>query len=253
MTPQTPVHLTVSLGTDVVPPQVTITVNPERVPLGESVTITVTSDDNLGVVSEILTVNEVELTLSGHQAEYTPSTVGDYTAAFTAEDEAGNSATATADFKAYDPNDVSPPIVSIDAPEDGGGITCPTDITGTVQDDNLDYWVLQYAHVDSSDWITIASGDDNMDSELLGQFDPTTLPNGIYEVRLYAVDMANRSDSDSITLPVTGALKPGSTKSPSPTSRYRSWVWTLALSAPTTASTNAKKTSAMAGPWRSTT
>ena len=55
VTPQTPVHLTVSLGTDVVPPQVTITVNPERVPLGESVTITVTADDNLGVVSETLT------------------------------------------------------------------------------------------------------------------------------------------------------------------------------------------------------
>ena len=112
-------------------------------------------------------------------------------------------------FKAADPADLDPPVVSITWPPDGGEITAPTAFTGTVADDGLDYYRLEYAKVGTGQWIPIVTGHHPVEDGDLGYFDPTLLKNGIYEVRLAAVDLNGNSSAVHLTTMVEGQLKAG--------------------------------------------
>ncbi|MDY6837597.1 MAG: RHS repeat-associated core domain-containing protein [Thermodesulfobacteriota bacterium] len=101
--------------------------------------------------------------------------------------------------------------VYITTPETDSEITAPVSIVGTAWDDNLDYYVLQYAPVGSTDFTQFAKSASSVEDGDLGTFDPTLLENGIYTVRLTAYDTEEDPNSRSVEVQylVTGNLKIG--------------------------------------------
>jgi len=79
---------------------------------------------------------------------------------------------------------------TISYPTNDTEITAPVDVIGTVDSPYLQYYELQYRRRSAvpSPWKTFADGNLEVTTNYLGTFDPTGLPNGIYEINLKAVD-----------------------------------------------------------------
>ena len=105
--------------------------------------------------------------------------------------------------------DTNAPTAIILAPVDDSTVTMPVDITGTVNDSNLLRYKLEYASVDSSTFVTLASGTSAISNAALGRFDPTLLENGFYRVRLTAEDYNGQITTDEKVYRVDGMAKVG--------------------------------------------
>ncbi len=82
-------------------------------------------------------------------------------------------------------------------------LTGPTNVIGTASSDFLDYWVLDYRRRTPgvSAWTKIATATTNVTLGYLGTFDPTTLPNGQYDLRVTLTDFfGNSQDSQTLVL-----------------------------------------------------
>jgi len=110
-----------------------------------------------------------------------------------------------------DPSDTVGPQVSLDISQiEDGVITAPTDILGTVTDDNLEFYTLSVAPVDgSAPFVEIARGTDEVAANVLAEFDPTTLLNDSYVLRLMARDAGGNVVITEEVVHVEGALKLG--------------------------------------------
>ena len=200
---------TLNVTVDAIAPRVRVTPSVQPVALGESVTLYVRATDNLGVESLSLTVNDeaVPLTANG-LFTFTPEAVGEINAVATATDAAGNSSTAISNFEVLDFTDVEAPIISLSSfAEDT--ITAPIEIIGTVNDDNLQYYTLEVAKLDSDNFQEIFRGTEVVDDDVLGIFDPTLLENDAYTLRLTAVDAGGNSVFEERAINVEGDLKLG--------------------------------------------
>ncbi len=80
------------------PPVVSLSVTPETILLGQSVTITTTAADNLRIAAFQLTANDVEIATTPGTITYTPSAAGVYSMTATAIDGGGNTAAANGVF-----------------------------------------------------------------------------------------------------------------------------------------------------------
>ena len=108
------------------------------------------------------------------------------------------------------PDDKTAPIVCLLTPDDEETLTVPTDIIGSVYDEEgLSFWRLEYAAVDSTVFTTIAEGTDNTCDGVLGTLDTTMLMNGKYVIRLSAKDKGGNKVSVSRDVYVEGDLKVG--------------------------------------------
>jgi hypothetical protein len=83
-------------------------------------------------------------------------------------------------------NQGPPPEVSFEVPADLAVITDPTEVTGTVAGQQLEGWTLAYREAGQGEWTEVAAGSAPVASGKLGDFDPTLLRNGLYELRLQA-------------------------------------------------------------------
>ena len=110
-----------------------------------------------------------------------------------------------------DPADVTPPQVSIAAPLDGSIVTAPTDIIGTVLDDNLVSTELFYKRADEPDtaYQAIYRGGESFDNQSVGTFDPTQLINGNYHILLQGTDSNGQIIGHRVAVIVEGDLKVG--------------------------------------------
>ncbi len=100
------------------------------------------------------------------------------------------------------------PSIAFTSPQDLAVITAPTEIQGTVASDLLDNWQLRYRGVGENDWIDLANGNYPVQGKL-GDFDPTLLLNGMYELELVATDLQGQQVTDSIAIVVEGNMKIG--------------------------------------------
>ena len=196
---------------DTTPPEITLTITPHTVALGDSVTITVAAVDNVTVTAVSLEINGTPVILDpSGSATYTPPVLGPYTAIARAVDPSGNESEKTDTFRAADPaGDTQAPLVSIAGPVDDQEVTDITDITGTVTDLTLVQYTLSYAPVGSSDYTIFASGDREKENDILGSLDPTLLNNGFYDIRLWAEDLNGRTSTANVVVSITGDLKLG--------------------------------------------
>lgn len=93
-------------------------------------------------------------------------------------------------------------MLEISSPSNTQVISAPTSVLGIVQSPILDFYELQYRLQDSGQspangWITIGSGTNEITGPV-GDFDPTLLLNGIYELRLIAEDQVGRFAASEI-------------------------------------------------------
>jgi len=106
-------------------------------------------------------------------------------------------------------NEEELPDVAILSPADLAEVTGPTAIVGTVRSPELQSWTLAVRAVGDSDWIALGTGTTPVEAQTLGTLDPTLLENGLYEVRLRAVDTALNYVEEIIALNIEGQRKIG--------------------------------------------
>jgi choice-of-anchor C domain-containing protein len=125
-------------------------------------------------------------------------------------DQGGLTATQTF-VVAVRPPDLTRPAVSLLGPANGSTLTNDAPVTGTVTDDNLRLWRVEYRTVDAPDWRVLSTGTTNVPTVgSLGTFPATLLANDVYRMRLYAEDAGGSVTSPEIEVTIdTKQLKMG--------------------------------------------
>lgn len=191
-------------------PQVALSLDKNPAQLDELVTITVQAVDNVRVEQITLTVDGAPVVLDpADRAVITASAVGVMTIEATAIDAAGNVGTTETQLFVSDPSDVQAPTVVIESPQNEALITGPTDVIGTVNDDNLAFYMLEVAPFVGGEFVEIARGTETLSSGVLGTFDPSVLANDVYRLRLTAQDVNGLKSQIEQLISVTGDLKLG--------------------------------------------
>ncbi len=109
------------------------------------------------------------------------------------------------------PTDDTPPVAAISSPVDGAIVLEPMAITGTVDDPTLVRWDLSIAPAGSSDFTTLATGTGAVDlvSGVLAELDAALFINGLYVLRLVALDAGGNESVDEVTFNIEGDQKVG--------------------------------------------
>ncbi len=111
-------------------------------------------------------------------------------------------------LKVRNPSDTAAPIVTFGPGLNGARLTEGTDIVATISDSNLDSWRLEFAPFSSGMFTPLAGGNSPMDKAALVRFDPFLVANGVYRLRLLAVDMSGRASSAEIVVEANTPTKP---------------------------------------------
>jgi subtilisin family serine protease/pectate lyase len=93
--------------------------------------------------------------------------------------------------------------VKIVSPTEGILTAAATSLTGTAQGPGFDHYVVDYgAGTTPGTWVTIRNSTTSVVNGDIGTFDPTTLPDGTYTLRLRAFDTGGNVFSDQIPIQV---------------------------------------------------
>jgi hypothetical protein len=125
----------------------------------------------------------------------------------TAIDADGMVGKASTILRVRDPQDQTAPVVTFAAGLDGSIVTTATDIRATLTDSNLDFWVLQRAPLGFSAFTTLAAGSTPLTDGKLATLEPAVLANGVYRLRLTAVDLGGRVGQTEIIVQVNSVAK----------------------------------------------
>ena len=107
------------------------------------------------------------------------------------------------------PTGFRPPITDVGTIPDQGTITEPTEITAGTTNGTIASYVLAYAPLGDTNFVTIASGNSAPPDGVFGLFDTTGLADGPYDVRLTTTDTNNLTSVIDKTINVEGHLKLG--------------------------------------------
>ncbi len=187
--------------------------------IGESVTFQVSATDNNGIGNIALTIDGNPVTINAGLATVQLNQAGVFQVVATATDTAGNVVKKDLSLRVLDPSDTTAPTVEIISPQTNKTITNLTDIVGSVSDNNLEFYRVDYAPLDlvdinnlaaaDPDFVTISEGKTNVNRAIIGQFDPTVLFNGNYVLRVTAQDFSGNINSQGVLLGVSGDNKLG--------------------------------------------
>ncbi|MEM6796920.1 MAG: DUF6531 domain-containing protein, partial [Acidobacteriota bacterium] len=108
-------------------------------------------------------------------------------------------------------NESAAPVVEILSPIDLGEVTAPTDVFANIESNSLQEWTLSYAPSGEpgATFIEIGRGTAPGSGLIVGRFDPTLLLNGMYDLKLEAIDFSGQSVESTITVAVEGNMKIG--------------------------------------------
>ena len=106
-----------------------------------------------------------------------------------------------------DLSDTTAPVVALSAID--GVVTSPTDIIGTVDNDNLVSYTLSLAALGTDNFREIYRGTNTVDDAVLGQLDTSLFQNDAYTLRLTAEDAGDNSVFVDETINIGGDLKLG--------------------------------------------
>jgi RHS repeat-associated protein len=200
---------TVTAGADNVAPEVAVFPSLFPADVGQTVSVFVSATDNVGVVSRTLTFDGNPVPLINGAYTFTADQTGDFTAVATATDAAGNTTQSQTTVQVRDfSNTGVAPTVSL-ASLAGQVLTSPTDIIGTVTDDNLVNYTLGLATLGSDDFREIYRSTDTVSNGVLGQLDTALFQNDAYTLRLTAEDANGNIVFVDETVNIAGDLKLG--------------------------------------------
>ncbi len=196
---------------DIIRPVVDVTFDPSTPPnIGQTVTITVSATDNVGIDTKTLKINGVNRPLDASgRTTFTSSTPGVFTVTGTATDLAGNEGQVSKELIFLASGDTQLPTAQISSPADNSKITEPVNIIGTASDANLIRYKLEYSIKDRNEFITFHSGTSSVTNGILGRLDPTLLRNGLYDIKLTVEDKSGNRASVMVTYQLSGELKVG--------------------------------------------
>ena len=206
---------TLELLADAQPPDVSVWLSDDLIQLATtpSVVVQVLAVDNVAVTAVTLSLNGIPLPPDAwRRYEFSPPGPGLYRFTATAADAAGNVGSSTRTLRVFDPADTTPPQVELTSPAGGDVLTYLTDVTGTVTDENLEFYRLQYALAGTGQWTTFYDsavergpfdpGGGVIDG-LLGVFDPTLLQRDNYDLRVVAQDINGHTTIVQLGEPVS--------------------------------------------------
>ncbi len=123
-------------------------------------------------------------TILSTEATFTKSdfTVGTHKITLSVTDNEDATSSDTLLVVVTDPSDTTPPVALITTPPNTT-IKTQTDITGTASDDNLDYYELLISPIGEDNYRVLTTSSTSITDGTL-----TTLKNGIYDIKLIAVD-----------------------------------------------------------------
>ncbi|TBW58858.1 tandem-95 repeat protein [Marinobacter halodurans] len=194
---------------DALPLDATVLVTPDSVNAGETVVIDVFTEGGRGDFTVDVDVDGQPLPVNPYGRTYwTADGSGRHTITATVSDSE-TTVTRQAFVTIEDDSDTVAPVVTLEGPESGTIVTAPTDIIGTITDDNLVAYQVLIAPSGDDNWQVIAEGDTNQTSAPVALFDPSLLTNGQWDVAVIALDVNGQSASDMLSLQVEGDLKVG--------------------------------------------
>ena len=219
----------ITLGEDTEVPTINLGFSGSVFEPGQTLDLQIQGFDNVGLADLDLSLNGESLALAPdiaangwiNNASITLNEIGVFEAIATATDLSGNQATKTRTIRVIDPTDTEAPIALLDL--SGFDPTNPvidqrTDISGTINDANLEFYRLELAPVSlidlsnptayDPDFITIAEGTANIDG-VLGTIDPNLYRDDNYYLRLYAQDVNGQAYAEGVALGITSQNKPG--------------------------------------------
>lgn len=120
----------------------------------------------------------------------------------------GETVSSTISFTFSDKNESLLDLL-ISSPEDGGVVTAPTKIIGSVMSNRLASWKLEVASAPNGTRKLISSGTTEVTDGELGTFDPSLLENGIYNLYLTAQTTTGLQQVYDQSILVEGNLKIG--------------------------------------------
>ncbi|UKP00954.1 colicin E3/pyocin S6 family cytotoxin [Nostoc sp. UHCC 0870] len=218
------------LAEDTEAPQINFGFNSTVLKLGETLDLQIQGLDNVGLADLDVSFNGDSLVLTPdtvtngliNTASITPNTTGVFEVVATATDFAGNTVTETISVRVINPNDTQAPITELDL--SGFDPLNPviselTDIVGTINDPDLEFYRVELAPVslinlsnpaaNDPDYITIAEGRANVDNGVLAQIDPNLYRNDSYYIRVYTQDYSGNANVQGVVLGINSQNKPG--------------------------------------------
>ncbi len=192
-------------SSDDVPPVAVIEVAPDPLPLDTRATITVRASDDEGIDRVSASVDGVALRLSNrgggvHESDWWGRTAGFHRIEAIVHDTSGNRFTASHDLLVADPNLASALEVEIAAPLADSVLTEPTPVVGTVTGEGLADYAVDFAPLGTNDYTVLAEGREPVTNATLATFDPTTLLDGFYTIRVTARTLAGEIRHTSIVV-----------------------------------------------------
>ncbi len=191
--------------------------SPGVIDLGEASTLTVVPINEATTPQITLTVDGQPASVNGSlQLAITPERVGRIPIVATITD-GRDTVVKTTYLIVRDPTDITPPVVEIHSPTNASDVTAPTQIFGTVQDENLMEVILLYKRANQpigdnvliEDFVELYRGPQEFANEAIAELDPTMLLNGSYQILLQATDSNNNVLGRLVTVFVDGDLKIG--------------------------------------------
>jgi RHS repeat-associated protein len=210
---------TIVVQKDTTPPVIVLTPPSESVVVNTPVVFQVKTSDAVAITS--LTLGNIpagpSITLNGNgQGLYTPTATGTLTFTATAVDANGNTASTTTTLTIVNPPPPNSALPVVTLAGVSGIVTQPTALSGTVAttstSGNIASWLLEYSS-DGKTWYTETSATGlswTGTTTITPTFDPTSLQNGIYTLRLSATSVNGYTSLYAYTkVTVGGALKVG--------------------------------------------
>ncbi|MGK0360111.1 MAG: YD repeat-containing protein, partial [Bradymonadia bacterium] len=179
---------------DVIPPTIDVVVNDVDLAVdpGVPTRITVLADDNVGVASCALFINDAPVVVNQFcRVDHVFPVTGFYTLRGVVRDAAGNEVREEVVVRVFDPNDLDIPVLSIAQPAENALVNAAAqiDVIGSIADSNLVSWRLTYGLAGQAEDVLLAEGAVEVDADVLGLLDVEGLPNGAYELQLQAEDI----------------------------------------------------------------
>ncbi|MCX4030004.1 putative Ig domain-containing protein [Endozoicomonas sp. SM1973] len=200
---------TINVAKQALPLTVSVVATPAVIDKGQTTTVSVITTGGVGAINLTLTVNGNAVALDNNgRAIVTGDTVGNYSLAATAKDTKQLVST-TGQFSVRDPNDATKPTVEIKTPATDSEILAPVEIVGTATDDNFVDYRLLISPAGKNQFTEITKSTTPVVDGVLGQFDPTQLVNGLYNIALIARDVSGNEQSQQVTYRVNGDMKVG--------------------------------------------
>ncbi|SHH48966.1 intein C-terminal splicing region/RHS repeat-associated core domain-containing protein [Clostridium collagenovorans DSM 3089] len=193
---------------DIESPKIKIALSNYTPEIGEEIKGYISVWDNVKVAEVKAFIDGKETQIVNNQISLTINELKTVFIEVTASDESGNKSRLETQCTAYNKEDKIPPKAEIKEIEEI--ITKPTTIIGTAKDETeLSKYVLEYREKGDIKFNQFHESEVEKDNEVLGKFDPTTLGNGIYEIRLKAIDKGGNEATSIATVIVEGKMKIG--------------------------------------------